>query len=234
MGKKITISVRSLVTFTLLIAIVVSAFYFAPVSEAGVETFNITNQERTITAGQSFQIKLNGIKASKVKWKSNNTSVATVSKKGIVKGVGKGKTVVKGTYNGLVFNITVNVNAKLKNIIYTEETAFKILKPKRIIEDYGVEFLNIGGLFTNNSSTPRCFNSFYYFEVYVNNVEKNGYDKSLVCPGIHTNVKNGASIECYCSIDVSKGDKVEVTIYKYSHDREVADQVVYKTTYNVK
>lgn len=122
MGKKITISVRSLVAYTLLIAIVISAFYFAPVSEAGVETFNITNQERTITAGQSFQIKLNGIKASKVKWKSNNTSVATVSKKGIVKGVKKGKTVIKGTYNGLVFNVTVIVNpAYKKQTVYNDK-----------------------------------------------------------------------------------------------------------------
>lgn len=66
------------------LVIIISVIYFAPDSDAGVQTLNLTNQSKTITVGQSFQCKLNGLKANKVKWSSSNPSVATVSKKGVV------------------------------------------------------------------------------------------------------------------------------------------------------
>ncbi len=114
MKKEITISVKNIIIFFLLVSIVVSFFYFSPVSDAGVSTFNITNQVKTISVGESFQIKLNGLKANSVKWKSSNKSIASVNKNGIVKGLKCGKTVIKGKYKGLSFNITVTVKQTYK------------------------------------------------------------------------------------------------------------------------
>lgn len=103
MGKK------KIVAIIPILALIISMFCFTPDSNAGVATLNLTKQKKTISVGQSFQLKLDGLKASKVKWKSSKPGVATVSKKGVVKGIKAGTTTITGKYKGLKFTITVKV-----------------------------------------------------------------------------------------------------------------------------
>ena len=59
------------------IALLIALICISPGSEAGVETLNLTKQSKIITVGKSFQAKIDGITASKVKWSSSNKGVAT-------------------------------------------------------------------------------------------------------------------------------------------------------------
>lgn len=229
MKSEITISGKKVLFTMLSVLMIFLLFYFSPDSEAGVTTLNITNQEKTINEGQSFQIKLNGIKPSKVKWKSSKSSVATITKKGIVKGIAKGKAVIKGNYKGLVFNIVVYVKEKPSNSINYGDTILTIKGPQ-IVQDYGSTYLRFSGTFTNNGSTPICFAGYYRFIIYVNGVYTGGIDRNTGTP-----VKDGASVEYNCDIEVNKGDKVEVELVRTTYKgREAKDEVVYSTTYNVK
>ena len=115
MGKKKIVAIVSIV------ALMISLFVFTPDSNAGVATMNLTKQKKTISVGQSFQLKLDGLKASKVKWSSSKPSVASVSKKGIVKGLTAGTTNIIGKYKGIKFLIKVTVKAKP-----TEKTEYGI------------------------------------------------------------------------------------------------------------
>ncbi|SDW68403.1 Protein of unknown function [Lachnospiraceae bacterium KHCPX20] len=55
----------------------------------------LNNTKATIYAGNTLQLKLNGTK--KVKWSTSDKKVATVSKKGLVKGVKAGKATITAT-----------------------------------------------------------------------------------------------------------------------------------------
>lgn len=112
MGKKIGALLASII-------IIISLLCIVPISDAGATAFNITNQIKTIEVGKTFQIKLNGIKASKIKWKSSNKSIATVSKTGTVKGLKVGKTKISGKYKDINFIISISVEKKADNT--TEE-----------------------------------------------------------------------------------------------------------------
>lgn len=112
MGKKI-------VALLTCIIIIISALCIVPISDAGSTAFNITNQTKTIEVGKTFQIKLNGVKANKIKWKSSNKSIATVSKTGTVKGLKVGKTKISGKYKDINFIISISVEKKSQNT--TEE-----------------------------------------------------------------------------------------------------------------
>lgn len=69
---------------------------------------NKTNLE--LNTGESFTLKLNDKKINKkVKWSSKNKKVATVSSKGRVIGVNKGKTVIYGKYKEKKYNCKIKV-----------------------------------------------------------------------------------------------------------------------------
>lgn len=111
---------KKIVALLTCIIIIISALCIVPISDAGSTAFNITNQTKTIEVGKTFQIKLNGVKANKIKWKSSNKSIATVSKTGTVKGLRNGKAKITGKYKDLKFVITVSVVNKIEKT--TEST----------------------------------------------------------------------------------------------------------------
>lgn len=104
--KKRVISL--IVCITLILSVVLNNY-----SYVNAVSLNLTNQSMTIEAGKSFKIKLNGLNPSKVKWSSSKKTIASVSKKGVVTGVSKGKAVITGKYKGLKFKINVTVNSKV-------------------------------------------------------------------------------------------------------------------------
>ncbi len=64
-----------------------------------------------ITIGKKAALKVNGISSSvKVKWKSADQKIATVTKKGTVTAVSAGKTKITATFNGQTLTCTVRVN----------------------------------------------------------------------------------------------------------------------------
>ena len=78
-----------------------------------VKNASFKEKKLTLKIGQSFKQVLKGangnINASKVDWCVENSEVATVSKKGVVKGIKKGRTVAYAKYKGnkISFKIVV-------------------------------------------------------------------------------------------------------------------------------
>ena len=76
---------------------------------------------------------MTGVKASSIKWKSSKPGVATVSKKGIVKGVKAGTANITGKYKSLKFTI------KVKVVSTTEDTTeSKPTTPTSVIPSTGL------------------------------------------------------------------------------------------------
>ena len=85
-------------------------------SFAATKKIHVKKATISIVAGKSYKQKLLNkqskvIKATKVKWKSNNTSVATISKQGVVTANRTGTAKMTATYKGKKYAFTVKVKA---------------------------------------------------------------------------------------------------------------------------
>lgn len=189
------------------LVIIISAVYFAPDSDAGVSTLNITNMSKTITTGKSFQIKLNGLKTNKVKWSSSKPSVATVTKKGVVNGISAGKTVITGKYKGIKFKINVKVNNKNSGD-YSRNGLVLKYKGAKVTKRYGDKCVCISYTFTNNNPKAVYFAESFSYTAFVNGIEQYATDTF----GDVTAIKNGASIDVDLYYEVKSGDKLEFEI----------------------
>ena len=76
-----------------------------------VESPKLSSTKRTVTAGTSFALKLNGTRRT-VKWYTSNKKIATVSKKGVVKTLKAGKVNVTAKVGGKKYVCKVTVKAK--------------------------------------------------------------------------------------------------------------------------
>ena len=95
------------------LALVLSAFVFMGVGKADVKaSIGISQKNVTIDAAKTVTLKVKGTK-SKVTWKSENKKIATVSKKGKVKGISSGKTVIVATVKGKKLKCNVRVKARI-------------------------------------------------------------------------------------------------------------------------
>lgn len=79
-----------------------------------VEAPKLSATKKTVTAGTSFALKLNGTKRT-VKWYTGNKKVATVTKKGVVKTLKAGKVKITAKVGGKAYVCTVTVKAKQNN-----------------------------------------------------------------------------------------------------------------------
>ena len=92
-----------------------SVFAFAAGKSSKVK---ISAKKLTLTVGKSKKLKITGVKEAKITWKSSNKKVASVSQKGKVKAVKKGKANITATVRGtkqkspikLVCKVTVKAN----------------------------------------------------------------------------------------------------------------------------
>ena len=78
------------------------------------ETVEVKQQSLNATTmplyvGGSFKLKLSGVSAKKVKWKSSKPSVAVVSKKGKIKAKRKGSCTITAKYQGKTYKCKVKV-----------------------------------------------------------------------------------------------------------------------------
>lgn len=97
-----------LVLFTLCLTI--GLVQSTDVSAASKIKLNKT--KKTITAGESFTLKLSGASASKVTWKSSDTKIAKVSN-GKVTGIAPGKAKITAAYKSKKYTCTVTVKGRL-------------------------------------------------------------------------------------------------------------------------
>jgi hypothetical protein len=92
-----------------------------------VENPYLNETSQVVLIGKSVQLKLNGTK-QKVSWSSKNSTVATVDKNGLVKGMKAGNTTITATVSGVKYTCDVKVisladnYAKLKSFIQKKGT----------------------------------------------------------------------------------------------------------------
>ena len=79
-----------------------------------VEAPKLSATKKTVTAGTSFALKLNGTKRT-VKWYTGNKKIATVSQKGVVKTLKAGTVKITAKVGGKSYVCTVTVKAKQNN-----------------------------------------------------------------------------------------------------------------------
>ena len=129
------------ILFTLCLCVLALSVFISNQSDAGSTTLNLTSDSYTLSKGKTLQLKINGVKAKKVKWKSSNKKVATVSKNGTVKAVKSGNATISGKYKGITFktNITVQPSGKEYNLLLAEDKNLAIYLKR--IED-GFIYLN--------------------------------------------------------------------------------------------
>ena len=84
----------------------------------------LSKKSVTMTKGSKCKLKLINAKASKIKWSSSKKSVASVSKKGVVKAKKNGKAVITAKYKKKKYKCKVTVK---KNSMTTKQ-AFESLK----------------------------------------------------------------------------------------------------------
>ena len=117
------------ILFTLCLCVLALNVFISNQSDAGSTTLNLTSDSYTLSQGKTLQLKINGVKAKKVKWKSSNKKVATVSKNGTVKAVKSGNATISGKYKGITFKtkITVKENATTYNKILCEDDKLRVM-----------------------------------------------------------------------------------------------------------
>ena len=76
-----------------------------------VEAPKLSATKKTVTAGTSFALKLNGTKRT-VKWYTGNKKIATVNQKGVVKTLRTGTVKITAKVGGKAYVCTVTVKAK--------------------------------------------------------------------------------------------------------------------------
>lgn len=112
----------SFMVVVMMIAIPVSGeFVSADVAGMGVFTAQAAKKTKInkstlhLEVGKTYKLKIIGkngksVSYKKIKWKSSNKKIATVSSKGVVKGIKKGNVLITGTYNKKKYTCKLAVN----------------------------------------------------------------------------------------------------------------------------
>lgn len=87
---------------------------FMVVTNVQAKTVKLNKKSATVYVGKTVNLKVVGT-AGKIKWKSKNPKIASVSKTGKVKGKKVGKTTITAIYNGKKMTCTVTVKRKKGN-----------------------------------------------------------------------------------------------------------------------
>ena len=114
-----------------------------------VEAPKLSSTKKTVTAGTSFALKLNGTKRT-VKWYTSNKKIATVSKKGVVKTLRAGSAKITAKLGGKSYVCRLTVKAKPAPFVSEKDKAaaqynalINNLKKEKNITVYREEKLNM-------------------------------------------------------------------------------------------
>lgn len=103
-----------------IVLIIVMTITMLPVDAQAASIPKLNKVKKTLYIGQSYKIKVKGKNIKSKKFKSSNSKIATVSKKGIVKAKKVGTC-----------KITINVKYKKKNKLFTKKLRCKITVRKK-------------------------------------------------------------------------------------------------------
>ena len=114
-----------------------------------VESPKLSSTKKTVTAGTSFALKLNGTKRT-VKWYTSNKKIATVSSKGVVKTRKAGSVKITAKLGGKSYVCRLTVKAKPAPVVSEKDKAaaqynalINNLKKEKNITVYREEKLNM-------------------------------------------------------------------------------------------
>lgn len=126
---------RGIKYFYMLVIFALLLFSFGNHTEA--KTISKINYKKiTIIQGKKKKLKVSGISVKKIRWISQNTSIATVSRKGVVQAKKEGKTTIVGKVGKKKFRCKVAVKAK-KTVKKTKKK-----KPKKDLYDVADDKVN--------------------------------------------------------------------------------------------
>ena len=157
----------------------------------------------SISVGEKYKLKLQGANGT-VKWKSSDRSIATVSKKGTVKGKKSGKTTVIATYKKRSYKFNIKVVNKGSDadtaVAKIRENAEKrknnIVNSKYVVSSSGqTYFISPDGNDTNDGTTPetawatldRAFNTLH------EECDPEGHDEKGIVSGDAVLIERGST-----------------------------------------
>ncbi len=169
---------KSFLAVFLAVAMVISGLSIYPL-DASAATINKTSA--TITVGQSttLQIQVNGSPVSGAYWGSNNSSVASVSANGVVKGLKRGSAVITAMYDGVTYECIVSVIGKTTvsnkryNVLILDTSSSMTGKPlkkekeaaknfcKQLLASSGTNYISIITFAKNSVKIQSNFTSSY-------------------------------------------------------------------------
>ncbi len=82
----------------------------------GASAASISTKAKRIWKGQTFALKVKGVKKSKVKWSSSNRAVATVNAEGLVKGKKKGIAIITARVGNKSYRCRIGVRQPVNRI----------------------------------------------------------------------------------------------------------------------
>ena len=89
---------------------------------ATTQKWGLNREEFMLYIGEQWQVYQGEVDATKITFKSKDTSVVTISKNGTVTGVGAGSTVITAEYNGVIYECKVYCRAPKTETAPTEGT----------------------------------------------------------------------------------------------------------------
>lgn len=106
MKKRFPIAV---VIMSLMLSFCFGAFSSTAVARAKSKKISLNKTKQTLNVGKTVQLKLKNAVVKNVKWKSSKTTVAKVSKKGLVTAKSKGTSKITATYKKKKYTCTITV-----------------------------------------------------------------------------------------------------------------------------
>ena len=152
---------------TVLLMVLISVMMVFPANAATKEKLNYS--QKTITVGQTFNLKVNGT-SSNVKWSSSNKSVASVSSKGVVTARRAGTAKIIATVKSKTFTCKVTV---MNNIFQSSAKPGKVAVKGNGVNlfvtkmQYSGNKLVVNGFFTNGSKKRVLGLKNYKIRIYV-------------------------------------------------------------------
>lgn len=104
--------IKKLAVFLLAFVLLTGQVFAVPINVSAAKVRKLNAKKVTLTVGKTKQLKVAGIKASKVKWYSSRKSVATVSKRGKIKAKRSGKATITAKFARHKLKCKVTVKAK--------------------------------------------------------------------------------------------------------------------------
>ena len=112
---------KKFISFLFVLLLMLESIRLLPSGQADAATEKISRTQKTVYVGESFKLKIKNT-TDTFKWSSADKSIATVSrKKGRVKGISEGTTVITAKSGSKKYSCTVTVKSKTYGLLFEHE-----------------------------------------------------------------------------------------------------------------